>query len=77
MSKATEIPRTSGTGGVFDIQRVIIEMENPEQLRYQVQNAVNDSQKISSHCPISTALSMIKVNFSCEAGALKKAIRLL
>ncbi|TGO36281.1 hypothetical protein BHYA_0129g00020 [Botrytis hyacinthi] len=65
---------TSGIEGVFDIQRVIIEMQNPEHLRYQVQNAVNDSQKISGHCTISTALSMIKVNFTCEAGALKKQL---
>ncbi|TGO44787.1 hypothetical protein BOTNAR_0743g00010 [Botryotinia narcissicola] len=65
---------TSGIEGVFDIQRVIIEMQNPELLRYQLQSAVNDSQKISGHCTISTALSMIKVNFTCEAGALKKQL---
>ncbi|TGO17657.1 hypothetical protein BPAE_0414g00030 [Botrytis paeoniae] len=65
---------TSGIEGVFDIQRVIIEMQNPENLRYQVQSAVNDSQKISGHCTISTALSMIKVHFTCEAGALKKQL---
>ncbi|TGO44866.1 hypothetical protein BCON_0453g00020 [Botryotinia convoluta] len=65
---------TSGIEGVFDIQRVIIEMQNSEHLRYQVQSAVNDSQKISGHCTISTALSMIKVNFTCEVGALKKQL---
>ncbi|KAF7887816.1 uncharacterized protein EAF01_010970 [Botrytis porri] len=65
---------TSGIEGVFDIQRVIIEMQNSEHLRYQVQSAVNDSQKISGHCTISTALSMIKVNFTCEAGALRKQL---
>ncbi|KAF7956272.1 hypothetical protein EAE96_005192 [Botrytis aclada] len=65
---------TSGIEGVFDIQRVIIEMQNPEHLRYQVQSAVNDSQRISGHCTISTALSMIKVNFTCEAGALRKQL---
>ncbi|ESZ94397.1 hypothetical protein SBOR_5190 [Sclerotinia borealis F-4128] len=65
---------TSGIEGVFDIQRVIISMQNPEHLRYQVQSAVNDSQKISGKCTISTALSMITVNFSCEAGALEKEL---
>ncbi|KAF5868363.1 uncharacterized protein Bfra_007561 [Botrytis fragariae] len=65
---------TSGIEAVFDIQRVIIEMQNPEHLRYQVQSAVNDGQKISGHCTISTALSMIKVNFTCEVGALKKQL---
>ncbi|KAF7893735.1 hypothetical protein EAF00_007249 [Botryotinia globosa] len=49
-------------------------MQNPELLRYQVQSAVNDSQKISGNCIISTALSMIKFNFACEAGALKKQL---
>ncbi|KAI9642552.1 hypothetical protein NHQ30_009357 [Ciborinia camelliae] len=65
---------TSGIEGVFDIQRVIVSMQNPEHLRYQVQSAVNESQKISGQCTISTALSMITVNFSCEAGALKKQL---
>lgn len=65
---------TSGIEGVFDIQRVIIKMQNPEHLRYQVQSAVNDSQKISGQCTISTALSIITVNFSCEAGALRKQL---
>jgi len=65
---------TSGIEGVFDIQRVIITIQNPEVLRYQVQNAVNDNQKISGQCTISTALSTIKVNFSCTAGALGKQL---
>ncbi|KAF7877362.1 hypothetical protein EAF04_001044 [Stromatinia cepivora] len=65
---------TSGIEGVFDIQRVIISMQNPEHLRYQVKSAVNDNQKISGQCTISTALSMITVNFSCEAGVLGKQL---
>ncbi|KAJ8067922.1 hypothetical protein OCU04_003507 [Sclerotinia nivalis] len=65
---------TSGIEGVFDIQRVIVSMQNPEHLRYQVQSAVNDNQKISGQCTISTALSMITVNFSCEARVLGKQL---
>ena len=49
-------------------------MQNPEALRYQVQSAVNESQKISGQCTISTALSTITVNFSCAAGALGKQL---
>jgi hypothetical protein len=65
---------TSGIEGVFDIQRVIITMQKPELLRYQVQSAVNESQKISGQCTISTALSTITVNFSCAAGDLGKQL---
>jgi hypothetical protein len=65
---------TSGIEGVFDIQRVIITMQSPEALRYQVQSAVNESQKISGQCTISTALSTITVNFSCAAGVLGKQL---
>ncbi|KAH8650639.1 hypothetical protein BGZ60DRAFT_520454 [Tricladium varicosporioides] len=65
---------TSGIEGVFDIQRVIITMKNPEVLRYQVQIAVNESQKISGECVISTALSSITISFSCAAGALGKQL---
>ncbi|KAH6662315.1 hypothetical protein B0J14DRAFT_554129 [Halenospora varia] len=65
---------TSGIEGVFDIQRVIITMQNPEVLRYQVQSAVNESQKISGECTISTALSSITISFSCAAGVLGKQL---
>ncbi|KAM3070199.1 hypothetical protein ACMFMG_003763 [Clarireedia jacksonii] len=65
---------TSGIEGVFDIQRVIITMQNPEGLRYQTQNAASDSQKISGLCTISTALSKITVDFTCAAGVLKKQL---
>jgi hypothetical protein len=65
---------TSGIEGVFDIQRVIITMQNPEELRYQVRSAVNKSQKISGQCTISTALSTITVNFSCAADVLGKQL---
>ena len=65
---------TSGIEGVFDIQRVIITMQDPEALRYQVQSAVNESQKISGQCTISTAFSTITVNFSCAAGVLGKQL---
>ncbi|KAF4627078.1 hypothetical protein G7Y89_g11078 [Cudoniella acicularis] len=65
---------TSGIEGVFDIQRVVITMQNPEALRYQVESVVNQSQKISGQCTISTALSTITVNFSCAAGVLRKQL---
>ncbi|KAG4443331.1 hypothetical protein IFR05_001200 [Cadophora sp. M221] len=65
---------TSGIEGVFDIQRVIITMENAKILRDQVKIAVNDSQKISGQCSISTALSLITVNFSCAADDLRKQL---
>ncbi|PQE21528.1 vegetative incompatibility HET-E-1 protein [Rutstroemia sp. NJR-2017a BVV2] len=65
---------TSGIEGVFDIQRVIITMQNAQGLRYQTQNAASDSQKISGMCTISTALSKITVDFTCAAGVLKKQL---
>ncbi|PVH68825.1 hypothetical protein DL98DRAFT_628893 [Cadophora sp. DSE1049] len=65
---------TSGIEGIFDIQRVIITMENPKTLRDQVKIAANDSQKISGQCTISTGLSLITANFSCAAGDLRKQL---
>jgi hypothetical protein len=65
---------TSGIEGVFDIQRVIITMQNPKLLRNQVESAGNKSQKISGTCIISTALSTIEVEFSCAASVLEKQL---
>ncbi|PMD31911.1 hypothetical protein L207DRAFT_471987 [Hyaloscypha variabilis F] len=65
---------TSGIEGVFDIQRVIITMEDAEILRGQVEISANESQKISGKCTISTALSRITVSFSCAAGDLQKQL---
>jgi hypothetical protein len=65
---------TAGIEGVFDIQRVVITMQNADNLRSQVQNAVDDSQKIGGECTISTALSKIAVNFSCTAGELRQQL---
>jgi hypothetical protein len=67
---------TSSIEGVFDIQRVIITMQKPKELRCQVHSAVSKSQKISGQCTISTALSTITVNFSCAAGDLDKQLDL-
>jgi hypothetical protein len=65
---------TSGIEGIFDIQRVIITMQNAEQLRRQVESSVSENEKISGECAISTGLSTITVNFSCAAGDLRKQL---
>ena len=65
---------TSGIEAVLDIQRVIIKMEKADELRGQVENSVNDSEKIAGEFTISTGLSTITVNFSCSAGELKKQL---
>ena len=65
---------TSGIEGIFDIQRVIITMQNAEQLRRQVESSVSENEKISGECAISTGLSTIAVNFSCATGDLRKQL---
>ncbi len=65
---------TSGIEGIFDIQRVIITMQNSEQLRREVESSVSENEKISGECAISTGLSTITVNFSCPSGDLRKQL---
>ncbi|KAN0073492.1 hypothetical protein V8E54_008712 [Elaphomyces granulatus] len=68
------IVNTSGIEGVFDIQRTVITMENPEKLWSQVRHAANPNQRISGRCTISTGLAATTVSFSCGRDVLKKQL---
>jgi hypothetical protein len=68
------IVNSSGIEGVFDIQRVIITMLQPDRLRQQVDNAVSSHQKITGWCTISTDFALVMVSFSCETRILEKQL---
>lgn len=51
------IVKNSGIEGLFDIQRVIVSMAQPEKLRRQIRNAVSPQQKITNWCIISTGFA--------------------
>lgn len=51
------IVKNSGIEGLFDIQRVIVSMAQPEKLRRQVRNAVSPHQKITGWSVISTGFA--------------------
>jgi hypothetical protein len=68
------IVNNSGIEGVFDIQRVIITMLQPDRLRRQIDNAVSPHQKITGWCTISTGFALVMVSFSCESHILEKQL---
>lgn len=51
------IIKNSGIEGLFDIQRVVVSMAQPDKLRRQVRNAVSPHQKITGWCVISTGFA--------------------
>ncbi|KAL7625685.1 hypothetical protein AAE478_004906 [Parahypoxylon ruwenzoriense] len=67
------IVTSAGIRGVFDIQRVVINMQNPEVLLAKVQNAV-PGQRIEGSCTISTGFSIIFVGFMCEKEVLEQQL---
>lgn len=67
---------TSGIRGIFDIQRIIVTMIEPDKLRSRIRNAV-PGQKIEGWCTISTGLSLTLVAFTCDAHVLAKQLDLM
>ncbi|KAI0181555.1 hypothetical protein GGR52DRAFT_43743 [Hypoxylon sp. FL1284] len=68
------IVKNSGIEGLFDIQRVVVSMAQPEKLRRQVKNAVSPHQKIAGWCVISTGFATVMVSFSCPMSILSKEL---
>ncbi|KAJ5945666.1 hypothetical protein N7454_002505 [Penicillium verhagenii] len=66
---------SGGIRGIFDIQRVVVTMLEPQKLRSRVRTAVS-GQKIDGWCTVSTGLSMALVSFSCERDALQTQLDL-
>ncbi|KAI1093343.1 hypothetical protein F5B19DRAFT_482755 [Rostrohypoxylon terebratum] len=68
------IIRNSGIEGLFDIQRVIVSMAQPDKLRRQIKNAVSPYQKITGWCIISTGFARVMVSFSSPKYTLEKEL---
>ncbi|KAJ5965349.1 hypothetical protein N7481_012063 [Penicillium waksmanii] len=66
---------SGGIRGIFDIQRIIVTMIEPEVLRSRVRSAVS-GQKIDGWCTISTGLSVTLVAFSAERDVLAQQLDL-
>ncbi|RAK96224.1 uncharacterized protein BO80DRAFT_238125 [Aspergillus ibericus CBS 121593] len=67
---------SSGIKGVFDIQRVVVKLLLPDELRTKVRNAASDDEKIDGWCTISTGFALTMVAFSCERHILSKQLDL-
>ncbi|KAI1411182.1 hypothetical protein F5Y13DRAFT_201409 [Hypoxylon sp. FL1857] len=68
------IIKNSGIEGLFDIQRVVVSMAQPDKLRRQVRNAVSPHQKMTGWCIISTGFARVMVSFSCPKHILEKEL---
>ncbi|KAI1205068.1 uncharacterized protein F4807DRAFT_465038 [Annulohypoxylon truncatum] len=68
------IIKNSGIEGLFDIQRVVISMAQPEKLRRQIRNPIRPHQKITGWCIISTGFARVMVSFSSPKHILEKEL---
>ncbi|KAK4184200.1 hypothetical protein QBC35DRAFT_65363 [Podospora australis] len=68
------IVNNSGIEGLFDIQRVIITMIDPEKLRRQIIKAASPRDKISGWCSISTGFARVISSFACERRILEREL---
>ncbi|CAG8198119.1 unnamed protein product [Penicillium salamii] len=66
---------SGGIRGIFDIQRIIVTMVEPEVLRSRVRSAAR-GQKIDGWCTISTGLSVTLVAFCAERDVLEQQLDL-
>ncbi|PLB42528.1 uncharacterized protein BDW47DRAFT_121634 [Aspergillus candidus] len=67
------IVTSAGIRGVFDIQRVVIGMQQRNILRTKLHNAV-PGQRIEGSCTISTGFSLMLVKFTCEREILEQQL---
>ncbi|KAJ5312209.1 hypothetical protein N7508_003039 [Penicillium antarcticum] len=67
---------TAGIRGIFDIQRIIVDMVEPETLRSRIRHAVS-GQFVDGWCTVSTGFSMTLVAFSCERDMLEQQLDLV
>ncbi|OJJ76603.1 hypothetical protein ASPBRDRAFT_27038 [Aspergillus brasiliensis CBS 101740] len=68
------VVNSSGIKGVFDIQRIVVKMLQPEELRAKVKNAASDNEMIDGWCTISTGFTLTMVAFCCERRVLEKQL---
>ncbi|KAH6847606.1 hypothetical protein B0I37DRAFT_375453 [Chaetomium sp. MPI-CAGE-AT-0009] len=68
------IVNNSGIEGLFDIQRVVVTMIDPEKLRRQIAKTVGPHDKISGWCSISTGFARVITSFACERNVLEQEL---
>ncbi|EAQ83480.1 hypothetical protein CHGG_09884 [Chaetomium globosum CBS 148.51] len=68
------IVNNSGIEGLFDIQRVVVTMIDPEKLRRQIAKAAGPHDKISGWCSISTGFARVITSFACERRILEQEL---
>ncbi|KAH6623279.1 hypothetical protein F5144DRAFT_623280 [Chaetomium tenue] len=68
------IVNNSGIDGLFDIQRVVVTMIDPEKLRRQIAKAAGPHDKISGWCSISTGFARVITSFACERRILEQEL---
>lgn len=68
------IVNNSGIEGLFDIQRVVVTMIDPEKLRRQIAKAASPHDKISGWCSISTGFARVITGFACERRILEQEL---
>ncbi|GKZ67397.1 hypothetical protein AnigIFM50267_001785 [Aspergillus niger] len=71
------VVNSSGIKGVFDIQRIVVTMLQPEELRAKVKNAASDKEMIDGWCTISTGFTLTMVAFCCERKVLERQLDLV
>ncbi|PYH94640.1 hypothetical protein BO71DRAFT_483669 [Aspergillus ellipticus CBS 707.79] len=71
------VVNSSGIKGVFDIQRVVVKMLQPDELRAKVRNAISAKEKIDGWCTISTGFALTMMAFSCERHVLEAQLDLV
>ncbi|KAK4143389.1 uncharacterized protein C8A04DRAFT_12379 [Dichotomopilus funicola] len=65
---------TSGIEGLFDIQRIIVTMIEPEKLRRQIARAASRHDQISGWCSVSTGFARVLTSFRCERHILEQEL---
>jgi hypothetical protein len=68
------IVNNAGIEGLFDIQRVIVTMVDPDKLRRQIARAISPHTKISGWCSISTGFARVVTGFACERHILEQEL---
>ncbi|KAK4102423.1 hypothetical protein N658DRAFT_515132 [Parathielavia hyrcaniae] len=68
------VVNNSGIEGLFDIQRVIVTMIEPDKLRKQVGRAASPHARITGWCSISTGFANVVTSFTCERRLLEQEL---
>ncbi|KAK4247538.1 hypothetical protein C7999DRAFT_14442 [Corynascus novoguineensis] len=65
------IVNNSGIEALFDIQRIVVTMIDPDKLRRQIAKAAGPHDIISGWCSVSTGFARVVTSFACERHVLE------